>query len=82
MEDFSALKELGIAVAAVAVMGYICWQLIKELRENRKDYSSFVMENNHTNTQLVKEATETMTAVKNSIENHNRVLEKLIDKIN
>lgn len=80
--DLSSFKELGIAVVAVAVLGYITLQILKELRENRSDYSSFVMSNNHTTTELVKECTLTMVEVKNSIENHNRVLEKLLDKLN
>lgn len=79
--DLSSLKELGIAVASVGVLGYIAWKLIEELRENRKDYSSFVMSNNHTNTELVRECTATIVEVKNSIENHNKVLERLLDKV-
>ena len=80
--DLSSFKELGIAVVAVGVIGYITLKLLSELSQNRKDYSSFVMDNNHTNTELVKEATATMVEVRNSIETHNRILEKLIDKIN
>lgn len=80
--DLSSFKELGIAVVAVGVIGWIAWKILLELAENRKDYSAFVMSNNHTNTELVKECTATMVEVKNSIENHNRVLEKLIDKVN
>lgn len=92
MENISSFKDIGIAVAAVVVMGYVVLkiimnhkettnQLLTQLNENRKDYTAFVSENNHTNTELTRTCTSTMIEVKNSIENHNKVLEKLIDKL-
>ena len=82
MEDLSTLKELGIAGVAIGGMIYIIFRLIKELAKNRKDYCSYVNENNHTTTELVRESTATMVSIKDSIENHNKILEKLLDKLN
>jgi len=82
MEDLSTLKELGIAGIAIGGLLYVIFRLIKELTENRKDYVCYVNENNHTTTEIVKEQTLTMVSVRNSIEEHNKLLEKLIDKIN
>jgi len=81
MEDLASLKELGIAGIAVVGFAYVCFKLIKELGENRKDYCNFVQTSNHTTTELVKESTATMVSVRASIDNHNQVLEKLLDKL-
>lgn len=78
--DISSLKELGIAGIAIGALGYICFQLIKELQESRINYTSFVQDNNHTTTELVREATATMTEIRNSIANHNDLLKIMIDK--
>ena len=79
--DISNLKELGVAGVAIVVIAYICFRLIKELAESRINYTNFVQENNHTTTELVREATATMVQVRDSIEMHNKSLEKLIDRL-
>ena len=48
--DLSTLKELGIAGIAIGGFAYFSVLLLKQLADNRKDYTSFVMDNNHTNT--------------------------------
>lgn len=78
--DLSSLKELGIAGVAIGTLGYICFKLIKLLSETQEDYKSFVQDNNHTTTELVKEATATIVEVKNSITTHNELLRIMIDK--
>ena len=55
--------------------------ILAELAESRRNYTSFVQENNHTTTELVKEATATMVQVKDSIETHNEILKIMIDKL-
>ena len=79
--DLTSLKELGIAGVSVGALAWICFQLIKQLGEARNNYQSFVQDNNHTTTELVKEATSTLVQVKDCLENHNKVLEKLLDKV-
>lgn len=79
--DISTLKDLTPAVASIGVLGYTCYLLIKQLGENRADYSNFVNSNNHTTTEMVKEATATMVTTNIAIETHTKTLEKLIDKI-
>ncbi len=78
--DLSTFKELAPAGMSIVVIGYICFRLIRELSEARVDYRSYVQENNHTTTELVKEATRTMVEVKNSIVNHNDLLKLMIEK--
>ena len=80
--DLSSFKELGIAGISIGTLGYICFNLIRELKESRLNYTNFVQDNNHTTTELVKEATATMVEVKNSIQNHNELLKMMIDKVN
>jgi len=86
--DLSTLKELGIAGIAIGGFAYFSLLLLKQLADNRKDYTSFVMDNNHTNTELVRECTAMTTEAKNAIENfnknlenHNRVLERILEKL-
>ncbi len=78
--DLSTLKELGIAGVSIGALAYICFKLIKELGEARRNYTSFVQDNNHTTTELVREATATMVEVRNEIVNHNKLLELMINK--
>jgi len=40
-----------------------------------------VLSNNHNSTDLMRENIETLVEVKNAMENHNKVLEKLLVKI-
>lgn len=83
MEQFLyEFKDLGVAGVSVAALAFVAWQLIKQLGEARTNYQSYVQDNNHTMTDLVKEATTTMTEVRNSIENHNEVLKLLADRLN
>lgn len=86
--DLSTLKELGIAGIAIGGFAYFSVLLLKQLAENRKDYTSFVIDNNHTNTELVRECTAMITEAKNAmensnktLENHNRVLERILEKL-
>jgi coenzyme F420-reducing hydrogenase alpha subunit len=94
--DLTQFKELGIAGITVAGMATLFFFVTKALlaeiktaRENysqditkaREDYSSFVLSNNHNSTDLMRENIETLVEVKNAMENHNKVLEKLLTKI-
>lgn len=80
--DISSLKELGIAGISIGTLGYICFRLLMEISEARKNYTSFVNENNHTTTEMVKEATATMSEIKNAIANHNEVLKSYLSREN
>jgi hypothetical protein len=94
--DLTQFKELGIAgitVAGIATLFFFvtksllteiktareCYLL--DIKKAREDYSSFVMSNNHNSTDLMKENIGTLVEVKNAMENHNKVLEKLLVKI-
>lgn len=79
---FTQFQDLGIAGIAIGCLSYITYQLIKQLGEARTNYQSYVADNNHTMTELVKEATVTMSEVRNSIENHNEVLKLLAERLN
>jgi coenzyme F420-reducing hydrogenase alpha subunit len=94
--DLTQFKELGIAgitVAGIATLFFFVTKAllteIKTARENysqditkaREDYSSFVLSNNHNSTDLMRENIETLVEVKNAMENHNKVLEKLLAKL-
>jgi len=96
MEQIQQFKELGIAGVTVAgmatVLFFITKSLLTEIKtarecysqditKAREDYSSFVLSNNHNSTDLMRENMETLVEVKNAMENHNKVLEKLLDKI-
>ena len=83
MEQFLYnFKDLGIAGISVAALAFVAYQLIKQLGEARTNYQGYVEDNNHTVTELVKEATITMTEVRNSIESHNEVLKLLAERLN
>jgi geranylgeranyl pyrophosphate synthase len=75
------LKELGIGVTGMLILGYIVYLVLKQLQENRKDYTAFVQSNNHGNTERIVESTKAMTEVANAIQAHTRIIEKLTDKI-
>jgi len=79
--DLETFKELGIAGISIGALAYICFQLIKQLSEARQNYQSFVQDNNHTTTEIVRESTATIVSVKEAINNHNKILEKLLDKL-
>jgi len=94
--DLTQFKELGIAgitVAGIATLFFFVTKAllteIKTARESysqditkaREDYSSFVLSNNHNSTDLMRENIETLVEVKNAMENHNKVLEKLLVKL-
>lgn len=94
--DLTQFKDLGIAGITVAGMGTVLFLITKSLlteikiarecysqdiKKAREDYSSFVMSNNHNSTDLMKENIEALTEVKNAMENHNKVLERILDKI-
>jgi len=88
MENLSTLKELGIAGVAIGAMAYLCFKSLAMLAEVQKDYKSFVLENNHTMTDLVREATQKITesneqgkAHTEVIQAHTKILEKLIDRL-
>lgn len=99
LTNLASLKELGIAITAIIIFGYITKyvidtnkkvfdDLINQLKENRTDYTNFVNENNHQNTERIEKSTEAMVKVTQSIETHNRstelynqVLERLIAKL-
>lgn len=88
----AGIKELGIAIFSVGVVGYILYQVILSLRaeheSNQLWFKEFVNENNHQKTDLVHKVAENIdknTRVNaeftKAMEHHNRVIEKLIDKI-
>lgn len=94
--DLTQFKELGIAgmtVAGIATLFFfVTKSLLTEIRiaresysedikKAREDYSSFVLSNNHNSTDLMRENIETMVEVKNAMENHNKILEKLLVKL-
>lgn len=92
MELLSSFKEIGIALSSIVIFAYIVKyvidknkevfdSLILQLVENRKDYSSFVLENNHGNTDRIEKSTEALTKVSGAIEAHTKILEKLLDKM-
>lgn len=81
MEAITELKNLAPIVAIALIFGAICYFLIIELRKNRQDYTSFVNENNHQSMEERKENTVAMVKVSQALDNHNKVLEKLIDRL-
>lgn len=56
-------------------------KLMERMHEQETNYRSYVQDNNHQKTEMMSEAVKTMTEIRGSIENHNKVLEKLVDKI-
>lgn len=93
MELLASFKEIGIAISSIVIFAYIVKyiidknqsvfnSLIEQLRQNRVDYTLFVETNNHANTERIEKSTEAMVKISSAIEQHTRVLEKLLDKIN
>lgn len=94
--DLTQFKELGIAgitVAGIATLFFFVTKALlteiktarecysQDITKAREDYSSFVLSNNHNSADLMRENIETLVEVKNAMENHNKVLEKLLNKI-
>lgn len=79
--DLSTLKELGVPGISIGAMFYLSYKLVQELREARIDYRSFVKDNNHTTTELVREATATMVEVKHTITTHNEIQKRMLDQL-
>jgi uncharacterized membrane protein YraQ (UPF0718 family) len=73
----SSAKELGIAIVAVLTIGYICREIIKDLKETRTNYQKFVTENNHQKTEMIREHTQTLVQVRHSIEANTKQNEKM-----
>jgi di/tricarboxylate transporter len=89
----SAFKELGIAIFSVGVVGYLLYRFMsahaKEMTDARLEREktqmalmSYIETNNHQKTEMIKEHTQTNVEVRTAIEQHNKLLEKLVDKIN
>lgn len=92
MDFLQNAKEIGIALTAVVGAGFLIKYivdknkevfdvLIQQLKENRTDYANFVENNNHNNSERIEKSTEAMVNVANAIEQHTRVVEKLLDKV-
>ena len=81
METLSTFKELGIAGIAIVSLATIAYQLLKQLGEARNDYKNYVSENNHTTTELVREATAAIVEVKNTIETHNEIQRTFLNQM-
>lgn len=88
MENLTQFKELGVAGIAIGALAFVTYKLIVELKESRINYQSFVQDNNHTTTDLVRQATATMVEVRNAIKTHNEIsenqnetLKRLLEKV-
>jgi len=92
VSSISAFKEIGIAIFSVGVVGYILREVILSLREEHKAnqawFMGYVNENNHQKTELVTKVAQnieknTMVTFEftKSIEQHNKIIEKLVDKL-
>lgn len=57
-------------------------KLMERMHEQETNYRSYVEANNHQKTEMVTEAVKVMTDIGNTIEQHNKILEKLVDKLN
>ena len=86
------VKEIGIALVAVIGSGVLLkfymdrtgkfiTDLLAQLQDNRKDYTGFVESNNHLNSERIEASTKVMTEVASALEQHNRILEKLVDRL-
>lgn len=86
------LKEIGIALVSVIGFAYITKlildksetsnnKLIDRIDEVQRNYSAFVLENNHNSTDRIEKSTQAMVQVGNVIEAHTKVLERLTDRI-
>lgn len=56
-------------------------QLMSRMHEQESNYRSYVQENNHQKTEMMSEAVKVMSDIGNTIEQHNKILEKLVDKL-
>lgn len=56
-------------------------ELLRQLEENQTNYRSYVHENNHQKTEMLQQSIETMVEVKTSINQHNKILERIVDKL-
>lgn len=56
-------------------------KLMERMHEQESNYRSYVESNNHQKTEMMEEAVRVMADVGNSIEQHNKILEKLVDKL-
>lgn len=85
-------KELGIALTAIIIFAFLIKYiidknkqvfdaLIDQLSRNRTDYSAFVESNNHQNADRIEKSTEAMVTIAKAIEQHTRVVEKLVEKM-
>ena len=92
MDILAELKEVGIAIGSIVVFAYILKytidknkeifdSLMLQLKENRTDYTKFVEDNNHSNSERIEKSTEAITKVASSIETHTKVLEKILEKL-
>ena len=56
-------------------------KLINEVSESRKQHEIYIQENNHTTTDLVREATATMAEVREAIKTHNQISQNQNDTL-
>lgn len=56
-------------------------QLMSRVHEQETNYRSYVESNNHQKTEMMSEAVKVMSDIGNTIEQHNKILEKLVDKL-
>lgn len=80
--------EVSIGVGAVFVLyimvrifGSIVNKILAQLDENRKDYTKFVLENNHNNTSRIEKSTEAMVKTSEAIGAHTELLKELVKKL-
>ncbi len=92
LQTLAQIKELGIALVAVLCFAYICKYIIdlnketsrelnEQLKQNREDYTKFVLENNHHKSDIVEKSTSAMVKVGEAINAHTKAVEKLVDKL-
>lgn len=55
--------------------------LIGQLKENRTDYTAFVEENNHGNSERIEKSTAAMVEIGIAIKGHTAILERLLIKL-
>lgn len=88
----SNIKEIGIALFAVVAFAYITREtmnankdvfnsLMSNMKEQENNYKTYVETNNHQKTELLTESTKALTNVGNAIQQHTKILEKLVDKL-
>lgn len=81
----STIKELGIGIFSVGVVGYILYQVILSLRDEHKKnqewFVGYVNENNHQKTELIEKVSQNIAQNTEVTRQHTQVLEKLINKM-